>query len=127
MDDGATDGSASGPQVLDAAVLHSLAEQLGEDIDGLVARFNRRLAETPPAIEASLAAGDRLELSRQAHSLKSVAATFGASAVARSSAALEACAGGDDVAEVTAAVERLSDDCDAAHGAVGDWLSSRGS
>jgi HPt (histidine-containing phosphotransfer) domain-containing protein len=127
MDDGSTDRSDAGPQVLDGAVLDSLAEQLGEDIDGLVARFRRRLAETVPAIEESLAAEDRLELSRHAHSLKSVAATFGAAAVARSSAALEACAGGAERAELTAAVERLAGDCDAAQGAVAGWLSSRGS
>ncbi len=127
MVDRSTDRSDAEPQVLDAAVLHSLAEQLGEDIDGLVARFQRRLAETGPAIEESLAADDRFELSRHAHSLKSVAATFGAAAVARSSAALEACAGGADGTELTAAVERLAGDCEVARGAVADWLSSRGS
>jgi HPt (histidine-containing phosphotransfer) domain-containing protein len=127
MDDGSTGRSDLGPPVLDTGVLESLAEQLGEDIDGLVVRFQRRLVETVPAIEQAFTADDRTELSRHAHSLKSVAATFGASAVARSSAALEACAGGDDRAEVSAAVEQLSADCAAARDTVGDWLSSRGS
>jgi HPt (histidine-containing phosphotransfer) domain-containing protein len=127
MEDGSTSQPDAGPKALDAGVLESLAEQLGEDIDGLVARFERRLAETVPAIEQSLAADDWVGLSRHAHSLKSVAATFGAAAVARSSAALEACAGGADPAELTAAVDRLSGDCVAARAAVADWLSSRGS
>jgi HPt (histidine-containing phosphotransfer) domain-containing protein len=126
MDQGATDRPDSGPQVLDEATLDSLAEQLGEDIDGLVVRFRRRLGETGPMIEAALVADDRFEISRQAHSLKSVAATFGAAAVARSSAALEADAGGADPAVLTAAVERLSRECAAAAAAVGDWLSARG-
>jgi HPt (histidine-containing phosphotransfer) domain-containing protein len=127
MDQGATDRPDSRPQVLDEDTLDSLAEQLGEDIDGLVERFRRRLGETVPTIEAALVADDRYEISRQAHSLKSVAATFGASAVARSSAALEADAGGADPALLTAAVERLAGDCAAARAAVADWLSARGS
>jgi HPt (histidine-containing phosphotransfer) domain-containing protein len=125
MDDGSKRQSDSAREALDTAVLRSLAEQLGEDIDGLLERFERRLAETAPAIERSLAVDDRVELSRHAHSLKSVAATFGAGAVARSSAALEACAGSADPAELTAAVDRLSRDCVESRAAVADWLARR--
>lgn len=125
MDDGSTGGSGAAPEPLNTAVLASLAEQLGEDIDGLLERFERRLTETAPAIEHCLAADDRVELSRHAHSLKSVAATFGAAAVARSSAELEARAGSADTAELTAAVDRLSRDCVEARAAVAGWLAQR--
>jgi HPt (histidine-containing phosphotransfer) domain-containing protein len=125
MEDGPTSQSDAVPEALDTAVLRSLTEQLGEDIDGLLARFERRLAETAPAIERCLAADDRVELSRHAHSLKSVAATFGAAAVARSSAELEARADSADPAELTVAVDRLSRDCVEARAAVADWLTQR--
>jgi HPt (histidine-containing phosphotransfer) domain-containing protein len=125
MNDGSTSPADAAPETLDTGALDSLAEQLGEDIDGLLERFERRLAETVPAIEASLMADDRVELSRHAHSLKSVAATFGAGAVARSSAKLEACAGGAEPTELTAAVDRLSRDCVLARAAVADWLAKR--
>jgi HPt (histidine-containing phosphotransfer) domain-containing protein len=125
MDEGSTSESDAEPEALDTAALDSLAEQLGEDIDGLLERFERRLTETVPAIDQSLTADDRAELSRHAHSLKSVAATFGADAVARSSAKLEACAGGADPAELNAAVDRLSCDCVEARDAVAGWLAQR--
>ena len=102
------------PDVLDLDALEELADQLDDGFGGLVDRFRRRLEETPTAIRAACAADERVELIREAHSLKSVAATFGAVAVARTSAELEAA--GVDAPQVALEelVERLGRDCAAA-------------
>ena len=116
------DGPATDPEVLDREALTSLADQLEEGFEGLLARFGRRLEETPATVRAARAAGDRELLVREAHSLKSVAATFGATAVSRTSAALEAAGAEAGEAELDDLVGRLERDCAAA----GDALRRAG-
>jgi HPt (histidine-containing phosphotransfer) domain-containing protein len=118
MDDCSADRT---PEVLDAAALETLADQLDEGFDALVVRFRRRLEETPARIRAAWEADERIELGREAHSLKSVAATFGALAVARTSAELETMAGGGSREELDELRARLDRDCCAARSAIGKW------
>lgn len=122
MDDGSADRT---PEVLDAAALEALADQLEEGFDALVVRFRRRLEETPVTIRAAWEADERIELAREAHSLKSVAATFGALAVARTSAELEAMAGGGSRQELDGLLRRLDRECVVARSAIGRWSAGR--
>ena len=112
-------------QVLDPAALQTLVDQLGDEIDGLVARFGKRLRETPPAIAESLAQGDLETLTRHAHSLKSVAGTFGALNVAVSSERLEAHASDVGAAGIEPLVEELGRECERAQVAVDEWSAGR--
>jgi HPt (histidine-containing phosphotransfer) domain-containing protein len=109
MDESSVDRTA---EVLDAATLATLADQLDEGFDALVVRFRRRLAWM---------ADERIELAREAHSLKSVAGTFGALAVARTSAELEKTAGSGSRKELDELLSRLDRDCAAARSAVAKW------
>lgn len=118
MDESSVDRTA---EVLDAATLATLADQLDEGFDALVVRFRRRLEETPATIRAAWAADERIELAREAHSLKSVAGTFGALAVARTSAELEKTAGSGSRKELDELLSRLDRDCAAARSAVAKW------
>jgi chemotaxis protein histidine kinase CheA len=122
MDDCSADRT---DEVLDAAALEALADQLEEGLDALVVRFRRRLEETPAMIRAAWQAGQRIELGREAHSLKSVAATFGAVAVARTSTELETLAGGGSAGELDELLQRLDGDCVAARSAIGKWSAGR--
>jgi HPt (histidine-containing phosphotransfer) domain-containing protein len=106
------------PEVLDTEALESLAEQLDDGFAGLIERFRRRLEETPAAIRAACAEDDRETLVRDAHSLKSVAATFGAMTVSRTSAELEAAGVEGPRDELEALVGRLEGDCAAAGAAL---------
>lgn len=122
MDEGSTDPT---PEVLDAVTLATLADELEEGFDGLVVRFRRRLEETPATIRAAWVADERTELAREAHSLKSVAGTFGALAVAQTSAELETTAGGGSREELDELLGRLDRDCIAARSAVAKWSARR--
>jgi HPt (histidine-containing phosphotransfer) domain-containing protein len=115
MDDGP---GHTDPEVLDTEALESLADQLDDGFAGLIERFRRRLEETPTAIRAACAAGERETLVREAHSLKSVAATFGAPVVSRTSAELEAAGADASNDDVEALVARLERDCEAAGAAL---------
>ena len=122
MDEGSTDRTE---QVLDAVALATLADELEEGFDALVVRFRRRLEETPATIRAAWAADERIELAREAHSLKSVAGTFGALAVAQTSAELESTASDGSREELDVLVGRLDCDCVAARSAVAKWSAGR--
>jgi signal transduction histidine kinase/DNA-binding response OmpR family regulator len=73
------------PTVLDPAAIANLRELVGDDpkaLNGLVEDF---LTETPPlldALRAALAGGDPREAHRATHTLRSLGATFGATAMA---------------------------------------------
>lgn len=109
------------PVVLDPVTLDSLAEQLEEGFDALVVRFRRRLEETPATIRAAWSADERVEVAREAHSLKSVAATFGAPSVSQTSAELEARAPAGSREEIDDLIARLEADCSAAGEAIAAW------
>jgi HPt (histidine-containing phosphotransfer) domain-containing protein len=116
-----TRSSPDTPVVLDPATLNVLADQLEEGFDQLVVRFRRRLQETPATIRAAWGAGERSEVGREAHSLKSVAATFGAPAVSATSTELEERAPTGSREELDDLVARLDRDCSAAGEAIAAW------
>jgi len=68
--------------VLDTGVLADLSEQLGEDNPGLISQLVATFLENSPELlmnmETAFEAGDGKELTRAAHTLKSVSASLGA-------------------------------------------------
>jgi HPt (histidine-containing phosphotransfer) domain-containing protein len=104
-----------GPVVLDPAALDELRTLVGGDpamLSGLVDDF---LAETPTLLDdlrAAVAAGDPDRAQRAAHTLRSLGATFGATAIARLCQRAESQAGSPAmahvVAEIAAEHERVS-------------------
>ncbi|MDT7775437.1 MAG: two-component system, sensor histidine kinase [Pseudonocardiales bacterium] len=74
-----------GPAVLDPTALANLRELIGDDPKALAGLVEDFLAETPPlldALRAAVAAGDAGAVHRATHTLKSLGATFGATALA---------------------------------------------
>jgi two-component system sensor histidine kinase/response regulator len=125
QDAGSQPGGESELLSLDESVLSSLVEQLGPEIDGLVERFRQRLVETAPRIGAALESGDLAEVAALAHSLKSVAATFGADRVAHLSEALETEARAEGAESSADLARRLGVEGELTIAALSAWLQGR--
>jgi CheY-like chemotaxis protein/HPt (histidine-containing phosphotransfer) domain-containing protein len=91
---------APGREAFDRETFDRLADELGDAqlLGSVVGAYLRELPGRVAGIEAAVAAGDREELRRLAHTLTSTSAAMGASALAVECARLEReCATGDDV------------------------------
>jgi PAS domain S-box-containing protein len=101
--------AVSGGQSIDPAVLRRLVVSLGpagrESVNGLIDTFLRHLPEQLAAMRSAIDQGDVAEVRRGAHTLKSNAASFGASALADRCRELEALA---KAGALEGAVDRLS-------------------
>jgi HPt (histidine-containing phosphotransfer) domain-containing protein len=73
------------PAVLEPTAIATLRELIGDDPKALAGLAEDFLAETPPlldALRAAVAGGDAGQVHRATHTLKSLGATFGATALA---------------------------------------------
>ena len=94
---------------LDAQQVASIRASLGDEADSIISLFLRETADRLARMKGLSGADQRRALNREAHSLKSAAATFGCSKLAQLSRALEDEAATLDATRVPARVAELSD------------------
>jgi HPt (histidine-containing phosphotransfer) domain-containing protein len=92
--------------VLDAAALGALKELVGDDAETLAEIIDAFLDEGPQRV-AALESDDPIVVSRAAHTLKSNAATFGATSLEALARTLEAKARAQDLANADALVASI--------------------
>ena len=118
--DGGSDAESARPPV-DTAVLTRLAESMGGD-DAFVAELiDQFIADSPALVNAArrgFEAADAEEIRRAAHTLRSNAATVGASELADRSGRLEAAARAGTLDDGPAQVEAISEELARVHSAL---------
>ncbi|MEQ9641307.1 MAG: response regulator [Alphaproteobacteria bacterium] len=99
MPDGSRPISSAG--LLDDATLSQLRHDTGQDAyQRLIASFAAEARSRQARLAAAAAAGDRVAVEHEAHSLKSTSGTYGARKLAQIAAAIEAAAMQDSLARV---------------------------
>jgi CheY-like chemotaxis protein/HPt (histidine-containing phosphotransfer) domain-containing protein len=131
--DGATLAAEVSPASLgepvDEDVLARLAASVGNDrafVSGLIGQFTSDAPELLGAARAAAGVGDAAELRRAAHTLKSNAATFGASELTAQSRALEKAAKAGDLDGAAARIDGLERELDRVSRALARYLDGRG-
>lgn len=100
--------SKPGPDALDEAEIERLRSSLGEKADAIIALFVRETAKRLIRMASLGSADQRPTLVREAHSLKSAAATFGCHVLAKLAMALEEDGARLDAASLPARIAALS-------------------
>jgi hypothetical protein len=108
------------PDALDEAEIERLRSSLGEEADAIIALFITETASRLTRMASLGGADQRTTLGREAHSLKSAAATFGCHALANLALALEEDAKTLDAVSLLARVAVLSQTFNAARTALLD-------
>lgn len=102
-----TDRDSAPSDALDRRQVKSIRASLGNEAEAIIALFLKETADRLARMERLSGADQRRTLNREAHSLKSAAATFGCSALAKLSLALEEEAATLDVALLPARITEL--------------------
>jgi HPt (histidine-containing phosphotransfer) domain-containing protein len=98
-------------ETLDRAALAGLLDTVGGDREFLVELIETYLADSPrllAGLRAGLAAGDAVAVRRDAHTLKSTSATFGATRLATMCREIEAAAAVPDLAGLAPRIEAVA-------------------
>ena len=95
---------AAPPAIDPARVIADLRELVGDNPAAFSSVVQDFLAETPALVDALRVAADRVEAQRAAHTLKGLAATFGATDLADLCLQAESLDGVADRAAITAAI-----------------------
>ena len=106
------------PNTFDPVEIERLRSSLAEDADAIIALFVRETASRLGRMARLGSADQREALSREAHSLKSAAATFGCHALAELACAIEGDAMTLDAASFPVRIDALSDAFEAARAAL---------
>jgi HPt (histidine-containing phosphotransfer) domain-containing protein len=110
---------------LDRGRLDELSRHLGDDVEPLLDRFLERLADAPAGLERGAASGDLEELASLAHSLKSVAGTFGVVELSATCAALEQAARGRDAGRARRCAAEAAAQSERGAIAIAEWREDR--
>jgi HPt (histidine-containing phosphotransfer) domain-containing protein len=126
-DSGSTPNGPGGgePAIFDREVLDDLTRHVGDHIDGLIDSVQKRLDEAGGELGAALAASDLDGVSSLAHSLKSVAGTFGASRLSSTCQELEDAARAGRADRSGELISRVADECDQSAQAIALWREER--
>jgi HPt (histidine-containing phosphotransfer) domain-containing protein len=120
------DGPGGGaPAIFDREVLEDLTRHVGDHIDGLIDSVRKRLDEAGTELGAAAAAADLDAVGSIAHSLKSVAGTFGASRLSATCQELEDAARGGRADQSGELISRVADECDQSAQAITLWRDER--
>jgi len=120
------DGPGGGaPAIFDRDVLEDLSRHVGDHVDGLIDSVQKRLAAAGAELGEAVAAADLNAVSSLAHSLKSVAGTFGASRLSATCQQLEDAAREGRADESAELISRVADECDQSAQAIALWREER--